>query len=267
MGLCESGALDFTNACTRDTWASIPAAALVVVFCLLSLPIKLPARVRKLGEPFKTFLTLHEAEALDVQDERETVEVSAVVPLWRTVVFALLGLVEALGWAGEGSYRIVIASDDVWSIVRPFLISLTWLYTVVRPVASPTATPPYDVFVLYILHLVGGTLMLGGAIYESTVYGVPLPHGVILVGLYANLLIVVALLAVVMSMPIGVPSSRVKKSDIVSSPILHIFHGLCLKVFMTGQKCLSRGLYHPLRLDHIQLGLPSCPERKEHDTQ
>ncbi|KAF9027408.1 multidrug resistance-associated ABC transporter [Hymenopellis radicata] len=215
MGLCnESGALDFHDACIRGTWATIPATVLVVVFCLFSLPIKVPAAVRKATKPFRTFLTLHEAEALDIQDEKETLEIPIVVPVWRTVVFALLGLVEALCWVGEGSYRAVSTPSDVWGIVRAFLIAATWLYTVVRPVVSPAATPPYDVFVVYILHLIGGILMLGGALYDAAVFGFPLPHGIILAGLYANPIITIVLLAVVMGMPLDVPSSRVRKADI-----------------------------------------------------
>ncbi|KAF9025817.1 multidrug resistance-associated ABC transporter [Hymenopellis radicata] len=215
MNLCNgSGALDFHDTCVRGTWATIPATVLVAVFCLFSLPIKVPDVIRQTTKLFRTFLSLHEAEALDIKDEQETLEILVVVPVWRTVVFALLGLVEALCWVGDGSYRAVAASYDVWGIMRAFLIAATWLYTVVRPVVAPAATPQYDVFVVYIMHLVGGILLLGGALYDTIVFGFPLPHGIILVGLYANPIITIILLAVVMSIPIDVPSSRVKPVDI-----------------------------------------------------
>ncbi|KAF8872717.1 hypothetical protein CPB85DRAFT_1378897 [Mucidula mucida] len=197
MGLCNgSGALDVHDPCVRGTWATIPATVLVAVFCLSSLPIKVPP------------------ETLDIKDEQESLEIPIVVPVWRTIVFALLGLMEALCWAGEGSYRALVMHYDVWGIVRAFLIAATWLYTVVRLVMSPAATPPYDIFVVYILHLIGAILILGGALYDAAVFGLPLPHGVILAGLYVNPIITITLLAVVMDMPIDVPSSRVKVADI-----------------------------------------------------
>ncbi len=217
MGLCNgSGALDVHDPCVRGTWATIPATVLVAVLCLSSLPIKVPRVVRQTTKLFRTFLTLHEAETLDIKDEQETLEIPIVVPVWRTIVFALLGLMEALCWVGEGSYRALVMYYDVWGIVRAFLIAATWLYTVVRLVMSPAATPPYDVFVVYIQHLIGAILLLGGTLYDAAVFGLPLPHGVILAGLYVNPIITISLLAVVMGMPIDVPSSRVKVADIVS---------------------------------------------------
>jgi hypothetical protein len=197
-------------------------------------------------------LDLHEAEALDISagvDHQQVtadtdpdanavpttdtskleIEVPVTVPLWRTIVFAFVGLVETLSWLSYGSYRLIdllseplpnyshhIVPDFMGPILAPFLISLSWIYTVVRPIVKPTATPPYDLFVVYCAHLVMGILLLGGEFFDYGVHSGSMPPLTVTLALSANLLAVSGLLVLLGNMPLAVPSNRVKKEDIVS---------------------------------------------------
>jgi hypothetical protein len=78
----------------------------------------------------------------------------------------------------------------------------------------PTATPPYDILTLHTLQIAGGTLQLGGYIFQH-VWGAALPGTLVLVGLSVNLAALVGLVAVIMGMPLALPSYLVKKKDIV----------------------------------------------------
>ncbi|KAK0200579.1 hypothetical protein DFS33DRAFT_1362775 [Desarmillaria ectypa] len=221
MGLCrDSGPLDLQDACIRGTWSALVPTAFVIAFCIFSIPIKAPAKIRPLIEsikaPLQTFLPLHEAEALDLDEKGPggEVEVDYVVPLWRTVVFALLGLVEALSWLGIGSYHLARHPQDIWVGIQPLLIALTWLYTVVVPVARPSPTPPFDLFTLYIVHLLSGIVLLAGALYENSVYDLPLPPVTLISAYSINLVIVLVVLGVVVNMPLNLPSRQVDKKSI-----------------------------------------------------
>jgi hypothetical protein len=196
-------------------------------------------------------LDLHEAEALDITPDADKevtpgsdedastahpkleVEVPDTPPLWRTLVFAFVGLLEALGWLSYGVYNLInhynshmdydhhLHPNVVGPIVFPFLIAISWVYAVVRSVVKPTATPPYDLFTVYCLHLVTGVLLLGGTLFDYGVVGSTPPLLVIL-ALSANMAAVLILLVVVVSMPLEVPSNRVKAEDIVSHLISNL---------------------------------------------
>jgi len=235
--LCnDAGPFDFRDQCVRSFWSALLPATFVFLLCLSSLP--LPSQITKLctilKSPFQSYLNLHEAEALDVnlavsdkvtaeQDRavvdsgKLEVEVPDTVPLWRTVVFAFVGLVEALSWLTYGSYHLIShpSNFQVWDAICPFLIALSWLYTVVRPVVRPTATPPFDLFAVYCLQLVTGVLQLGGVLFEYGVIGGSAPLLVTL-ALSANLAAILVLLVVVVNIPLAIPSNRVEKGDIVS---------------------------------------------------
>lgn len=222
MGLCrDSGPLDLQDACIRGSWSALVPTVLVVAFCISSIPVKVPEKIRpyidSVKAPLQTFLPLHEAEALDLDEKGSEgeVEVDHVVPLWRTVVFALLGLVEALSWLGNGSYRLATQPQDPWSGIQPLLIALTWLYTVVVPVARPSPTPPFDLFTLYVVHLFSGIMLLGGALYENSVYDLPLPPATLILAYSINLVIVLVVLGIVVNMPLDLPSRRVDRKSIV----------------------------------------------------
>ncbi|KIY74057.1 hypothetical protein CYLTODRAFT_385456 [Cylindrobasidium torrendii FP15055 ss-10] len=222
MALCSNaGALEFGDACVRGTWAALLPAVWVGIFLLYALPIRAPALIRRfVVSPFKTFLPLHEAEALlvDEEDDHATLQVPQKPPLWRTVLFALFGLGEALCWIAYGSYRVVESQGNAWSVARPFVIATTWLYTVIKPITRPSPTPPYDVFILYVAHFVTGIIMVGGMLYDIVINEQPRPSSLIEAGLYANLVTVVLALSVILGMPLDVPSSRVKK-DLIGKTV------------------------------------------------
>jgi hypothetical protein len=173
-------------------------------------------------------LPLYEAEALDAsaaagdkvfEDEDAyvtDVEVPAWIPLWRMLVFVFLGLSETLFWLSDASFRFINDPTDVWGGFCPILIAISWLYATIRPVIWPTVTPPYDLFSIYIVHLIAAILQFGGVLFDHSVVGAPLPPTVVIVGLVANLMAVVVLLTVIVTMPLAIPSKRVKKEDIVS---------------------------------------------------
>ncbi|EGN91771.1 hypothetical protein SERLA73DRAFT_157398 [Serpula lacrymans var. lacrymans S7.3] len=226
--LCgNNGPFDFSDPCIRASWSSLFPAALVFALCVFSIPI--PSRIRKLIQslcaPVEPYLTLHEAEALDTAaatdsaatTPEDVVEVQNTVPLWRTLVLACVALLQALLWVGIGSYAVLTDKTHIWTGISSFLVAVSWLYASCRPVFSPKATVPFDLFVLYIIHLISGVLLLGGVLYEHRLFGVPLPSKLALTGLVLNLVAVFVVLVTVLKMPFNVPSNRVKKEDIGST--------------------------------------------------
>ncbi|CAA7263971.1 unnamed protein product [Cyclocybe aegerita] len=225
MGLCgDYGPLDFRSSCIRASWSALLPAAFVFILCLCSTPVPRPFRrlLTIFSRPFQPFVTLHEAEAIDVKvdvvdtilDEEDALEVSKFVPMWRTVVFAFIGTAEALYWVFEGSYRLYNYEEMAWRGLLAFLMAASWLYSVVRPIARPTATPPYDLFSLYLALLVASLLQIGGVIYDHTVLDLPFPSTFSILAHVADLLAILVLLVVVVTMPLAVPSNRVDKKEI-----------------------------------------------------
>ncbi|KAJ7468712.1 hypothetical protein FB451DRAFT_1560403 [Mycena latifolia] len=190
----------------------------VVLLCISWLPIRIPPVVKA---PFTPYLTLHEAEAMDLQAtsvEGARIEVPEVVSRWRSLVLAFAGLVQSLAWLASAFaaalYFITENSVDTWVVGQRLLIALSWLYVTVRPIAAPPATAPYDLFLIYILHLAGGILLLGGHLFDYAVGQAPLYETPILVALSVNLGIVLLLLGVTVQIPMNLPSSRAKKEDV-----------------------------------------------------
>lgn len=228
MRICgDAGPFEFRDYCIRSSWAALVPAAVVLGICIFSLPIRIPG-TRKFDFLFKTYLPLNEAEALDAtassgettsRDEDvgdASLEISDKVPVWRSVLFSFVGVAETLIWLSDGSYRLIANQTDVWSGVRPFIMSASWLYTAIRPITYPTATPPYDLLTIYVAQLVGDVLQLGGLLYDRNVLGLPLPPVAVVLAHSANLALILVLLFVVVGMPLAIPSKGVKRSEIVS---------------------------------------------------
>ncbi|KAF7350973.1 hypothetical protein MSAN_01659500 [Mycena sanguinolenta] len=225
MKLCnDSSAFDISSPCVRGSWAAITPSALVLAICLSFVPLPLPNALQKWSDAAKKqfiqFMTLHEAEGLALADEKNVPEVELTVQAdrapWRKFVFVVVGLLECLAWLADGSF-LVITGHSWWAAVQQFLVGFTWLYTAARPVLRPTATPPYDMLALYMVHIGGGILQLGGYLFQHNSSGAPLPDTWVLVGLSVNLAVLVGLVAVIMGMPLALPSHLVKKEDIGSS--------------------------------------------------
>ncbi|TFK37295.1 multidrug resistance-associated ABC transporter [Crucibulum laeve] len=221
------GPFEFEIPCVRAIWGTVLSAAFVFALCFFSIPLPGPARKlsRILKAPFQPFLTLHEAEALDVyaasgdkvlgdEDVAAAVEVPSAVPLWRTVVFSFAGLFETLYWIAGGSYYLYSDTANLWAVGGAYLLAIIWLYTVIRPIVHPTATPPYDLFIIYLVLLVIGILYFGGVLLDHILLDSPLPQIITIVALSMNLVIISGLLLVVLSMPLAIPSSHVKREDI-----------------------------------------------------
>ena len=226
--VCQnSGALDFGNPCVRTTWSALVPTIFVAVMCTIALfPKTTQSALKPVAETFPHFITLREAEALGNNDDQALagadiprelqVEEENTVPLWRTTILSFLALFETLFWLGVASYTFVAMPEKAWDGVSSLLIALTWLYATCRPVVRPTPTAPYDLFVLYIIHLVMGIVLLGGNVHAKDVYDIPLPPTVVITGQALNLVVVLILLYVIINMPVGIPSNTVKKDAIVS---------------------------------------------------
>lgn len=212
------------DACGWGSWISIAPALFILILLATSLPIPLPPRFhrifRLIRSSFKSYLTLDEAEALDLASPLYPY-ISPSIPnpgsRWRSVLFAFVGLLESLVWVADTSFYLVATQDPYLGVIRRSSVALSWIYTTVRPIAHPLTTVPYDLFTVYVLHFVAGSLQLGGYIFESMVSDVPLPAAFVLLGLSAHLAVLVMLLFVTIRMPMALPSTRVRTEDIVSS--------------------------------------------------
>lgn len=232
--LCDGAdAFTFRDACVRTTWNALVPAAFVLTVCLSS--ILIPSRVTNaILTPLKTFLTLQEAEALvsaitheDPVDSTQFKPSNSRAPVWRTVVLSCTGVLQTLAWFSLGIYRLIHAPEDVWGGLALFLIAFPWLYTAVRPIVSPAATVPYDLFSVYVLQSAAAILQLGGIVYENRVFGIPIPP-TILIAYSTNFVAVLLLILVVLNTPLGVPGARIEKGDIVSlsKPPHSILHAI-----------------------------------------
>jgi hypothetical protein len=161
----------------------------------------------------KQFLTLSEAEALDSSPESPSHSRPIHVPLWRTMVLSFTALVLTLVWLSYACYALLASSSPMGK--HAVLISLTWLYATIYPILRPSPTPPYSLFTLYILHFIGGVLLLGGVLYDASISGVPADATAVF-ALVVNLLAIIGLLSIVLAMPVGIPSDNVDVTEIVS---------------------------------------------------
>ncbi|KAJ7892528.1 multidrug resistance-associated ABC transporter [Mycena olivaceomarginata] len=220
MLLCRAACLlDLGDACVRDTWAALVPTLLVLAFCAVKFHPPFPPAIRGLVHatkaPFKEFLTLREAEGLLVAGSGDVVVCDVArynVPVWRPLL-VVFGLAQSVAWVSIAAFSLVIEAP-LWQALSKLLLSTTWMYTVVRAATHVTATPPYDLFVLYLVYFVTGVVELSAYVFEYNVGGVPLPGRAVLWGLSANIAATLLLLLAVLRMPLGVPSGRTDVSQI-----------------------------------------------------
>ena len=85
-------AFDIGDARVRAIWSATVPAALVLVYIIHS--IKLPKFIKQvtryLKAPFRQFITLEEAEALDSEEPLEKQD--AYAPLWSTLALSWIAL-------------------------------------------------------------------------------------------------------------------------------------------------------------------------------
>ncbi|KAI0752843.1 multidrug resistance-associated ABC transporter [Daedaleopsis nitida] len=217
MTVCgEESLSSLSDACVRGFWSAVVPTALVGLILLATVP-PVHKLVKTIQKPFTNFLTLPEAEALLVGEEIVEEEEAPKVPLWRTLVLSSVSLVETLLWLGIGCYNLIVDPENAWNGWRDFLVAATWFYATLRPVIWPAATVPHDLLTLFSAHLVLGVVTLLGHVYDNYVYEIPMPAPLRLVVYIVNVLAVSGLFTLVMNMPLGIPSKRVKKEDIGKS--------------------------------------------------
>jgi hypothetical protein len=221
---------DIHDKCIQALYGALLPGAFVLIILLLALPLPLPSFFRKFvttfTAPFTPFLTVPEAEALLHTDtEPSTLEAHPKPPAWKTLTLSLVGMLESIVWLALGTYRLMHASDkhavDLWTIWTPFVVALTWTYAAVRPVARPKVTASYDLFVLYIMHIMAAAIAIGGVLYDHSAEGAAFPPPVDIVLHVLNLVTPFGLALILLSMPIGIPTARVAKDEIVRILFTH----------------------------------------------
>ena len=221
------------SACTRSVWEFFIPAAFVFVLCVASIPI--PTRLSNLICPvralFVPFLTLQEAEALDLADAAESNaifgEVTQSEPealneqvdprhFWKTLFLSCIALIETIAWLSVASHNAIQDQQDPVRVVSSFVSALTWLFATLRPILRPKPTPSFDLLVLYLIHFVAEVVSLGEFVFNKHAYGTPLPNTLALTAHILHLGALFILIAIVFSMPLAIPSRRVDKENIVS---------------------------------------------------
>jgi hypothetical protein len=229
VGLCQQfSPWNFRDSCVREFWGSLLPVAFVALVCISYAPLPggfIGASFVFIKAQTQQFLTLEEAEFLGadgdardfpaVDEDARQYDLREAIPLWRTVLLSAISVFETLVWSSVGVFRLAADRRDVWHASLTALVAATWLYASARSILQPTATPPWDLFVLFSIHLATGVLLLGGVLYDSTVLGKPSPPSVVFVGLIAHVAAVVVLLGVILRMPFAIPNRRIRKEDIV----------------------------------------------------
>jgi hypothetical protein len=226
MALCpDSGLFDLSDACVRSTWAALVPAGFVLGLLGIKFHPPLPgpiARVlRSAQAPFAQFLGLREAEGLVLPGIPDIAggDASAYsIPVWRPLL-AVIGIAQTVGWVGVAAFSFAIA-PRAWVGICALLLGASWLYTAVRAATHMSATPPYDLFVLYIVYTVTGLVQLGGYLFEYSVGGTHFPGPVVVSGLCANVASATLALLTVLTMPLNVPSCHTDAAQIVRLRIL-----------------------------------------------
>ena len=88
----------------EDTWGALLPFSFFLALCLFPIPV--PSFLRKVHTivkaPFQEYITLHEADALDIEVEEKDGElVEESIPLWRTLVCVFVGITETI-CVGDG---------------------------------------------------------------------------------------------------------------------------------------------------------------------
>jgi hypothetical protein len=222
-------------ACARSFWGALVPAAFVFVLCVVVIPIPtwLSNLLRPVKGQFVPFLTLQEAEALNAatmaeskatfgdtgQDgASEAVAEPKVEPghFWKPLLLSWFALIETLVWFGVASFTLIQDERDPVYVASPFVLALTWLFATVRPIVRPIPTPPFDLFTLYLINTVFELVSLGAFAYNHYAHATPFPPPLAVAAHILNLYVLLILVAIVLSMPLAIPSSGVEKAKIVS---------------------------------------------------
>ena len=217
--------LDFGDPFVRELWACILPSVLVILFCVTLIPV--PERARslwqKVSRPFRNSLTLEQAEAYEAAHEIKTgsptdhsTPTKPATSILRTFGLSGLALLQVIAWLGLGSYSFAVHAKN-WDAILSVVTATTWLYASLRPIIWPSQTVFYDLFALYLAHILTGLIVLGGSFFDHSVYQLPLPPPVVLAARVVNLSVLAILFVIVLNMPFAVPSARINKDDVGKS--------------------------------------------------
>ncbi|KDQ16440.1 hypothetical protein BOTBODRAFT_186494, partial [Botryobasidium botryosum FD-172 SS1] len=205
-----SGAWDFYDPCVRALWASLLPVAFIFTLAVARPLLTNPT----IASFFHNILPLDEAESL--LNEQSAPFTIPKPPAWKSRVLSWLALMECAAWIAFGSYRLRIGRNiGAWEVWIAFSIASTWLYAALRPLfRSRTASPPYDLFVLYMIHLTTATMELGAVMYNRYTLDVPFPQRSVLTAMAVHFIVLMVLIGIVMHAPMAIPSSRIDKAKI-----------------------------------------------------
>jgi hypothetical protein len=179
-----------------------------------------PIRHTKLFTAISNLLTdfLPLEEAVAIENNLHVAElVLPPVPLRRTLSLTIPALLETVAWLALSSHHLVVSNDGesyrAYEIWAPSLVAISWLYASLKPVMRPSSTPPYDLFILYIVHIFTAFLSVGSTIYGEYVYEEGVNYAYVL-GITIHIIILGGLLATVFSMHLAVPTTQVDKEEI-----------------------------------------------------
>jgi hypothetical protein len=213
MLICSSSPLSFSDECVREAWAAFVPTGLVVVLLLVA-ALRIPLKsVWKSESPFADYLTLEQAEQLDADDDKIEKVDPPKPSRWFTLAVVILSLFLTGAWLAVGAYLLVLDKTNGQAIL-PFFFAFSWLYVIVKASVKPTIAPPYDLFMLFLVHFVGAVIMLGGILFDHALYKDDLPPRVQLVGLIVNVVVSFMLVVIIFSRPLAVPSARVPADDV-----------------------------------------------------
>ena len=266
------------SACAASFWGAFIPAAFVFLLCVAAIPIPtwLSNIFRPINALFVPFLTLQEAEALDVADAAESKallgevvqgEPEAVIEqveprhFWKPLLLAWIALIETLTWLGVASFNVIQDQRDPVDVARSFVFAFTWLFATLRPILRPKPTPSFELFVLYLICFVTEVVSIGTFVYNNHAYDTPFPNTLTLAAHILNLGALFVLIAIVFSMPLAIPSRRVDKEKIVSSSVeslLRVYRSFWNDI---GKVRLPRRLHDALGLGHVFMDLATNPAR------
>ncbi|KAI0357032.1 multidrug resistance-associated ABC transporter [Trametes cingulata] len=210
MSACD-GTSVFTHwdPCVRGFWVAVLPFAFVVLVLVVNIP---PFRTLLLcaKKPFIDFLPLPEATFLIAEEDQERKKEESVLSLGHTLLLSTVSLIESLLWLSIGCYDLLVYTQDAWVGISSFLIAATWFYAAIRLIARPVVTVPYDLLVLFGLHLLLGLVTTCGHLYDRYVFATPMPSPLLLITQLVNLVIVAGAFAAIMNVPLAVPSKHIQ---------------------------------------------------------
>lgn len=207
--------------CIRYAWRGILPGSFLVVLGLAYLLPSLPTNsklVRRFKRSWTPFLTLEDARQLLAtpaapQQENNTdgqpslLRIREREALLRrrmamrlTVPIAVLSLLEVIYWMGVFAYELLLG-DLLFVLIAGCQLA-AWGYAFVRPLLHPTATPPYNIFILLLIQLGTASLGLFGNVYDWYAEGISWPGVGTILGELADLTVILGLLLVILNTPV-----------------------------------------------------------------